>query len=261
MSSTACFGVATLVGLCLVTGNAASQSASWQCRAQYVEACFKHHGRLSSQNGIALRIWLIGTTRMVALENDAQDLPPVVRKYLDMTSPDHSYIYGDYTICPVEPDVPGRLRRVCVTGGEKLVAQRVDGSSAAFRLESTWPADGARPPAQIKANEAVLDPAIPPARASEYQKIQDGAQWLNPRVLVRAKTVDVKSSALTDGGVTVPLEELPQVLVGLPVSAWPYGRVVLGSELALRSPGDTPAIEQNRREVTRILAALHVAVT
>ena len=34
---------------------------SWQCPVKPAEACFKHHGRLSSQNGIAYKIWLIGT--------------------------------------------------------------------------------------------------------------------------------------------------------------------------------------------------------
>jgi len=127
-----------------------SQSASWLCPTRPVEPCFTHHGRLSSQNGIALKIWLIGTTRMVGLENEVEDLPPFIRKYLEMTSPDHSYVYGDFSICPVEPDVPGHLRRVCVTGAQKLAVQRVDGSRPAFRLVSTWPADTGRPKAAIR---------------------------------------------------------------------------------------------------------------
>ena len=35
-----------------------------------VEACVKRRGRLSSQNGVALKLWLIGTTRVVGLNND-----------------------------------------------------------------------------------------------------------------------------------------------------------------------------------------------
>jgi hypothetical protein len=93
------------------------------------EPCFTHHGRLSSQNGIALKLWLIGTTRVVGPENDVDDLPATVRKYLDLSSPAHSYIYGDFSICPLEPDVPGHLRHVCVTGAHKLVVQKVDGRS------------------------------------------------------------------------------------------------------------------------------------
>jgi hypothetical protein len=95
---------------------------------------------LSSQNGIALTIWLIGTTRVVGLDNEIDELPAQGRKYLDMTSPDHSYIYGDFDVCPVEPDKPGHMRRVCVAGAEKLVIQNLQGSRPAFRLLSTWPA-------------------------------------------------------------------------------------------------------------------------
>ena len=67
-------------------------------QVQSVEPCFKHHGRLSSQNGIAEMIWLIGTTRIVGLENSS--LPQEVHKYLDAASPDFSYIYEDFDICP-----------------------------------------------------------------------------------------------------------------------------------------------------------------
>ena len=102
---------------------------------------FSHHGRLSSQNGIGLKIWLIGTTRVVGLENPVDELPPLVRKYLDMASSDHSYIYGDFDICPMEPDKPGHLRRVCVAGMEKLVVKSLRSSRPPFRLLSTWPAD------------------------------------------------------------------------------------------------------------------------
>ena len=131
---------AILLGLWSAMSTHGAGAAPWLCRVQPIEPCFKHHGRLSSQNGIALRVWLIGTTRLVALDNDVDDLPAIVRRYLEITSPDHSYIFGDFDICPVEPDRPGHVRRVCVGGGEKLVVQPLHGSRPAFRLLSTWPA-------------------------------------------------------------------------------------------------------------------------
>jgi hypothetical protein len=111
----------------------------WPCPEKPVEACFKHHGRLSSQNGIALTIWLIGTTRRVGLANDRGQIPPAVQRYLVLTSPDHSYIYGDFEICPLEPDTPGHLRHVCVAGAEKLVVENLAKLRPPFRLLSTWP--------------------------------------------------------------------------------------------------------------------------
>ncbi len=118
--------------------------SSWTCPAQPIEPCLRRHGRLSSQNGISLKIWLVGTRQMVALENNIEDLPEVFQKYLDMTSADHSYIFGDFDICPVDADTPGRLTRVCVADATKIVVQPLDGSRPSFRLVSTWPKTAGR---------------------------------------------------------------------------------------------------------------------
>ena len=133
------------LGLWLATGGQSARPVPWHCSTTPIEPCFSHHGRLSSQNGIALKIWLIGTNRMVGLDNDGDQLPPVVVKYLDMTSPNHSYIYGDFDICPTEPDIPGHLRRACVAGAERLVVQDVRGLRRPFRILSTWPSVGRSP--------------------------------------------------------------------------------------------------------------------
>jgi hypothetical protein len=124
----------------LATSAAGSVDASSQRLAKANESCFKHHGRLSSQNGIALMIWLIGTKRIVGLEDSV--LPPAVHEYLDMASPNHSYIYGDFEICPLEPDTPGHMRRARVAGAEKLVVKNLQDSRPPFRLLSTWPVKG-----------------------------------------------------------------------------------------------------------------------
>ena len=102
--------------------------------------CFTHHGRLSSQNGIALKIWLIGTNRVVGVDEEVpRQLDDLLSPYLLMTSEDHSYVYGDFELCPTEPDVPGHMRHVRVTGAKRLVVQRVDASRPAFKLMSTCP--------------------------------------------------------------------------------------------------------------------------
>jgi hypothetical protein len=112
-------------------------AATWQCLEKPVEPCFRHHGRLSSQNGIALKIWLIGTTRVVGVHST--ETPSIIEKYLDMASPNHSYIYGDFDICPLTPDRPGHMRSVCVAGAERVVVQDTQRARPAFRLLSTWP--------------------------------------------------------------------------------------------------------------------------
>lgn len=78
----------------------------WSCPEKPVEPCFKHPGRLSSQNGRALTVWLIGTTRRVQVANGLERQPAAVGHYLSMTSPDHSYIYGDFEIYGPSADEP-----------------------------------------------------------------------------------------------------------------------------------------------------------
>jgi hypothetical protein len=93
-------------------------------------------------NGITTRLWLIGTNRVLAVESGVY-LPDDGHSYFDPTSPDFSVVYGDFEICPLEPDVPGEARRVEVRGFEKLVVQSVKNpSNPPFRLLSTWPKIG-----------------------------------------------------------------------------------------------------------------------
>jgi hypothetical protein len=120
--------------------------SSWRCSARPIEPCFKHRGRLSSQNGVSHTIWLVGTTRKVRVDNE--EIPSFVEKYLDMTSEDHSYIFGIFDVCPIEPDTPKHMRAVCVADGRELVVQSLRTTRPPFRLLSTWPAGhvGREPP-------------------------------------------------------------------------------------------------------------------
>ena len=112
-------------------------AVKWEpCRTPPVEPCFTHRGRLSAQNGIAHMLWLVGTKRIVAVDGN---MPEVLAKYLDMTSPDHSDIYGDYEICPLELDQPGRMRQACVSSATRLVVQDRARVRPPIRLLATWP--------------------------------------------------------------------------------------------------------------------------
>jgi hypothetical protein len=135
-----------IAGACLISGFSAIASGSQSeaqiraaCQRPPVEPCVIRHGRLSTQNGITQTIWLIGTTRRVSVNNQLSDfLPSDALKYTEITSADHSYIFGNFTICPVEPDLPGHMRDACVTAAKDLVVQRVDNSRPPFRIRSTW---------------------------------------------------------------------------------------------------------------------------
>lgn len=123
-----------------VFGTQAQPATATTCQRPPIEPCLDRHGRLSTQNGIAQTIWLIGTTRRVKVTNELTDfLPAGALKYTELTSPDHSYIFGDFTICPIEADATGHMRDVCVTAAKNLVVQTIDGSRPPFRIRSTWP--------------------------------------------------------------------------------------------------------------------------
>ena len=129
--------VAILVLASVVFGYQTDQTArTWgECTRPPVEPCFTHRGRLSGQNGIAHMIWLVGTKRVVAVDNA---MPEMLLKYLDMASPEHSDIYGDYKICPLERDRPGYMRSVCVSSASSLVVQDRDRTRPPIRLLPTW---------------------------------------------------------------------------------------------------------------------------
>jgi len=146
-STTARRSAALTLVVVLATAVPLAAQQPWTCATPPVEPCAKRHGRLSSQNGIPLRLWLIGTTRVVALENNVDALPSEINRYLDMTSDDHSYIFGDFVVCPLAPYTPGQMGRACVTDAERLVVQPLRRPRPPFRILSTWPVPEQEPPA------------------------------------------------------------------------------------------------------------------
>jgi hypothetical protein len=66
-------------------------------------------------------------------------------------SPEYSFIYGDFELCPVEPDKPAQMRRVQIVGAENLVVENAHGLlRPPFRLLSTWQPTGGAPKGATK---------------------------------------------------------------------------------------------------------------
>jgi hypothetical protein len=126
-------------GIVLIAAGDPPSHKPVNCSREPIEACVSRHGRFSTQNGTSEIIWLIGTNRVVAVDNDAEDfLPSSVLKYTEITSVNHSYIFGDFAICPIERDRPGYMRRVCVADAKNLVVEVLNRSRPPFRVRSTW---------------------------------------------------------------------------------------------------------------------------
>ena len=89
--------------------------------------------------------------------------------------------------------------------------------------------------APSKAPREQLDPRIPAADPAKYSAIRDAKDWLNPKLIVHGNSVWVISEAIPSGRKLVSTDELRRMLVGLPVGAWPYGRVVEASDAGIRA--------------------------
>jgi hypothetical protein len=92
--------------------------------------CFEVHGRLAIWNGTpSVRIWPVGTRRelgVVAPDGDAAGDPllPGPVATLIQAAPDHTAVFGDYRVCPLSRDKPGRMRIVYIAGASRLRAER-----------------------------------------------------------------------------------------------------------------------------------------
>ena len=116
-----------------------------------------------------------------------------------------------------------------------------------------------QPPPTAPDPSAVLQ-AIPSADAAQYGRVQDMKSWRNPYLIVRADGVAILDSADSAEIILKP-EELLGALAHLPVSDWPYGRVVAAAENGVRaSEQDGVAIRRNKGIVGGLLQGAHVAV-
>jgi len=100
---------------------------------------------------------------------------------------------------------------------------------------------------------ARLDNRIPPADRAKYRAVREWSEWKNPYLTVTRDGIEVWSEGRKQ---MVAPDGLATTLIGLPLSAWPYGRVVAGSEAGLRSTGDDEKIQRNRQRADEVLRDL-----
>jgi hypothetical protein len=132
-----------------------------------------------------------------------------------------------------------------------------------YRLAGAWLlvgliVTGAGIQAGQVAIERRLDPAIGPPILDSYESIRDSQDWLNPYLSVCPQGVllDVRSIRRIDE--TVSPEALRTVLLDLPLTAWPYGRIVALQDCSLGIPGDTEERKRRMLEVEKVLHTLGV---
>ena len=106
---------------------AADSSSACATSPKLVGVCFTVHGRLAVWNGApAFRISLIGTKRILGVNGadgepaSATAIPEAVRR---ARTTNFTEVYGDYRVCPLSPDRPGRMQFVCIDSAANLVAR------------------------------------------------------------------------------------------------------------------------------------------
>lgn len=115
--------------LLAASATAVAEEASPPCRGAptVVDACFTVHGRLGVYNGIPIRIWVVGTQRMLGVRDAAGGgvtVRPEIQTRLSQGEPGATVVYGNYEVCPLSKAHPGWMQFVCIENATHLVARR-----------------------------------------------------------------------------------------------------------------------------------------
>jgi len=119
-----------------------------------------------------------------------------------------------------------------------------------------------RPVQDASVEAGRLNTRIGPADPLRHKSIHEAKQWQNPILVIRRDGIEVISKGLPSGQRTVAATDLQRTLVDLPVTAWPYGRVVAVQDIGLRVAdlSDGRQIADNRNVTLAILKTLQVTV-
>jgi len=113
-----------------------------------------------------------------------------------------------------------------------------------------------------------LSVRIARADPQKYKSVHDANAWLNPYLVMRADGIEVIAQGIASGRKTVSSNDLLRTLVELPMSAWPYGRVIAVQDTGVRAAdrngvldrNDEEAINRNHQAGIKILLDLRVKV-
>jgi hypothetical protein len=101
---------------------------------------------------------------------------------------------------------------------------------------------------------------IPPASPEKYRKMSDMKNWRNPYLVVLPEGIGLLDPDNNEQRL-LKTDEVLQTLAALPVSAWPYGRVVVVTENGLTSSEEQRiAIRRNKGILAGTLEGAQVAI-
>ncbi len=101
---------------------------------------------------------------------------------------------------------------------------------------------------------------IPAADPQKYTGLRDMKAWRNPYLIVRVDGVGLLDVGNNEQQIVNP-DKLSEALAKLPVSAWPYGRVVAIQEInAASSDDDKIKLRKNRALAAGTLESMQVLI-
>ena len=107
-----------------------------------------------------------------------------------------------------------------------------------------------------------LNAAIGPPKVALYRSIRDYRDWRNPILTVQDDGISVTANGSRDAR-HLAINDVKAFLISLPVSAWPYGRVVAQSDQGiLPVPFDEYVRNMSmiRQRLAVVLRDLHIHV-
>lgn len=81
----------------------------------------------------AFRLWKIGTDRLLSIysgpstypdkdgDNEHPELPANVKQSF---GPGYNRIFGDFEVCPLEPEKPKTMQAVCIEAAKKIAIEK-----------------------------------------------------------------------------------------------------------------------------------------
>jgi len=114
--------------------------------------------------------------------------------------------------------------------------------------------------ATAAASPEALIRQIPSADSAKYAALRDMKSWRNPYLIVRVDGIGLLDVSNNEQQILDP-DKLPEALAKLPMSAWPYGRVVAIQEIsAASSEEDKAKLRKNRALAAGALESMKVLI-
>lgn len=147
------YALIAVLALCAFAAEAIPQAAPKRkisCKTpENAASCYWTHGRLSIYSGNpSLRLWKIGTNRILGiysgpnserydlLDNEHPELPGDLdrayqaeyKRRLALKDPDAGLpepVFGDFEVCPLEPQRKGEMQAVCIESAKNIFIQKL----------------------------------------------------------------------------------------------------------------------------------------